>query len=109
VSIVFSEAMDKESVVAAMGITAGAALGDFRWPNDATVDAMTVIPMEYHASYTVYVLTSATDLAGNPLHEPDEIAFTTAPWTKPGRAPRSFTWSRQNPSRRRSRTAYVYS
>lgn len=83
VSIVFSEAMDKESVVAAMGITGAAALGDFRWPNDATVDAMTVIPMEYHASYTVYVLTSATDLAGNPLHEPDEIAFTTAAWRGP--------------------------
>ena len=83
ISVLFSEAMDKASVVAALGITGGATLTGFRWPNDATVEAATVLPLAYHASYTVYVLASATDLAGNRLHEPDRVAFTTVSWRGP--------------------------
>src|SRR2546422_3409890 len=80
ISIIFSEAMDKTSVEAAMGITGGASLTGFRWPNDATVEAATALPMGYRTSYAVFVLTGAKDLAGNSLPQVTQIAFTTEPW-----------------------------
>ena len=80
ISIVFSEAMDKAKVEGAMGITGGASLTGFRWPNDATVEAATALPMGYRTSYAVFVLTGAKDLAGNSLTQVTQIAFTTEPW-----------------------------
>ena len=80
ISFIFSEAMDKGSVQNAMGITGGASLTDFRWPNDRTVEAATTVPMGWRAAYTVFVLTGAKDLAGNSLPQPAQIAFTTESW-----------------------------
>ncbi|OGS51178.1 MAG: hypothetical protein A3K65_05620 [Euryarchaeota archaeon RBG_16_68_12] len=80
VSIIFSEAMDKAAVQAAVGITNGAVLTDFRWPNDATFEAATAAPMEYRTPYVVFVLTGARDLAGNPMTQPVQIPFTTESW-----------------------------
>ena len=80
ISIVFSEAMDKANVQASIRITGSVALTDFRWPNDATVDFATASPMAYRTAYVVFVLTGATDLAGNGLAQPLEIPFTTEAW-----------------------------
>ncbi len=80
ISIIFSEAMDKRAVQASVGITNGAVLTGFDWPNDATLTAATASPMGYGAPYVVFVLTGAKDLAGNPMVQPREIGFTTAPW-----------------------------
>ncbi|TLZ70974.1 MAG: hypothetical protein E6K10_06225 [Methanobacteriota archaeon] len=83
ISFIFSEAMDKASVQGAMGITQGATLTDFQWPNDATVEAGTTAPMGWRAAYTVFVLTGAKDLAGNPLQSTRSIGFTTESWRGP--------------------------
>ena len=80
ISIIFSEAMDPASVRQAMGITGGASLTDFRWPNDATVEAAPYAALAWRSPYAVFLLTGAKDLAGNSLTEPAEIAFTTEAW-----------------------------
>jgi hypothetical protein len=80
ITIIFSEAMNHTSVEEAIGITGGASLWDFRWPNDATLDVATAAPMAYRNQYAVLVFTGATDLAGNPLPQPATIAFTTESW-----------------------------
>jgi hypothetical protein len=80
ITIIFSEAMDKASTEAAMGITGGASLIGFRWPNDATLEALTAVPMGYRTPYTVIVFSGAKDLAGNRLQQPTQITFTTEAW-----------------------------
>jgi len=80
ISIVFSEAMDKAATQASIGITGGPVLSDFRWPNDATLEAATAAPMEYRTPYVVFVLTGAKDLAGNSLTQPSQVHFTTESW-----------------------------
>ncbi len=80
ISIIFSEAMDKASAQASVGITGGATLTGFEWPNDATLEAATARPMDFRTPYVVFVLTGAKDLAGNSMTQPVQIAFTTEPW-----------------------------
>ncbi len=79
-SIIFSEAMNKAAVQASIGITNGAVLTGFQWPNDATVEAATASPMEYRSPYVVFILTGAKDEAGNPMAQPVQIPFTTESW-----------------------------
>ncbi len=80
ISIIFSEAMDKSGVQSSIRITGSVVLTDFRWPNGATVDFATAAPMAYKTPYVVFVLTGATDLAGNGLAQPVEIPFATEAW-----------------------------
>jgi len=80
ITVIFSEAMDKASTEGAMGITGSASLIGFRWPNDATLEAVTAVSMDYRASYTVIVFSGAKDLAGNRLQQPTQITFTTESW-----------------------------
>jgi hypothetical protein len=80
ITIIFSEAMNHTSVEEAIGITGGASLRDIRWPNAATLEIATAAPMAYRTPYTVFVFTGARDLAGNPLPQSAQIAFTTESW-----------------------------
>jgi beta-lactamase superfamily II metal-dependent hydrolase len=110
--IVFSQAMNRESVENALTITPALSNKEFAW-TDSNVISVKSNKMEEATQYTVTIAGTATNLAGNELFKGAEISFTTAsqailnadifgfeiPANKPGGA---FGWWRQHPGWDRS-------
>jgi len=80
ITILFSEAMDRQSVPEAITISHGASPVRFAWPNPGVVNFSTASPLAYKTTYTVSVAAGARDLAGNVLSAPFSFTFTTTPW-----------------------------
>jgi len=80
ITIIFSEAMDRQSVEDAVTVSSGASPFRFAWPNPEVVNFTSVSPLAYKTAYVVSVASAAMDLAGNRLPGSYSFLFTTTPW-----------------------------
>ncbi len=83
ITVVFSEAMNRPSVLASIAVSGGVTAVGFAWPNEKITTFTTSATLAYDTRYTVIVFSTAKDLAGNRMLQARTFSFTTTPWIGP--------------------------